>query len=134
MNGNFYSYIKNMDNDKDIFNVIIDNFSSFQDIRKYKGHTIYFYKLAQLLTSDILHVIERKENRKVNYSNLVGCTDYKIPQVLEGVGILEYDDTLSLLLDSKTEMEENSEYEVEIRASMLVVINYIYERINRRIE
>ena len=134
MNGSFYDSIKDVNTDQEVLNTIISNFSSFDDTRTYDGKTIYFYKLAQLLTSDILHVIEVKEQRNVNYFNLLGCADYKIPQVMQGFGILEYDAELSLLLETKTEIEENSEYEVEIRASMIVVIDYIYEQINKKID
>jgi len=134
MNGSFYDYIKGINSDKEIFKIIIDNFSNFEDIRTYKGKTIYFYKLAQLLTSDILHAIEIKEKVKVDYSNLIGCADYKIPQVMQGFGILEYDSILSSLLDRKIEIEENSEYEVEIRSSMIVVINYIWEKVDKSID
>ena len=31
-------------------------------------------------------------------------------------------------------IEENSEYEVEVRASMIIVVNYIWERINKSID
>ena len=134
MNGNFYDHIKDMNTDQEIFKTLISNFNNFEDTRTYNEKTIYFYKLAQLLTSDILHVIEIKEKRNVNYSNLLGCADYKIPQVMQSLGILEYDTKLLSLLETKTEIEENSEYEVEIRASMLVVINYIYEQINKSID
>ena len=123
-----------MNTDQEIFKTLISNFNNFEDTRTYNEKTIYFYKLAQLLTSDILHVIEIKEKRNVNYSNLLGCADYKIPQVMQSLGILEYDTKLLSLLETKTEIEENSEYEVEIRASMLVVINYIYEQINKSID
>jgi len=134
MNGNFYDHIKEMNTDQQIFETILSNFNSFEDTRSYNGQTIYFYKLAQLLTSDILHVIEIKEQKEVNYSSLLGCADYKIPQVMQGFGILEYDAELSSLLESKTKIEENSEYEVEIRASMIVVINYIWEQIDKSID
>ena len=134
MNGSFYDYIKEMNTDQQIFETVLSNFSSFEDTRTYEGQTIYFYKLAQLLTSDILHVIEIKESKEVDYSNLLGCADYKIPQVMQGFGILEYDTELSSILESKTEIEENSEYEVEIRASMIVVINYIWEQIDKSID
>lgn len=133
MNGNFYGRVKDITTDKDLFKLILDNFTRFEDTRSYKCQTIYFYKLAQLLTSDILHVIENKEKLSVDYSNLIGCADYKIPQVMQGFGILEYDHKLSSLLESKTELEENSPFEVEIRASMIVVIDYIYNRINKSI-
>ena len=39
----------------------LQNFPNFKDERMYKGKTVYLYKLAQLLTSDILHIIEMKE-------------------------------------------------------------------------
>ena len=42
----------------------------------------------------------------------MGCADYKIPQVMRGLGILEYDKDLSALLDKKIEIEENSEYSI----------------------
>lgn len=134
MNGSFYDIIKDMSTDQEIFKVIISNFKSFEDTRTYKKEKIYFYKLAQLLTSDILHVIKIKDQKEVDYSNLIGCADYKIPQVMQGFGILEYDDELSSLLDTKTEIEKNSEYEVEIRASMIIVINYIWNKINKKID
>ena len=134
MNSDFYGYINAMNSDQEIFSTILEHFSSFEDIRTYKGKTIYFYKLAQLLTSDILHVIENKEQKKVDYSNLLGCADYKIPQVMQGFEILEYDKELSLLLETKTEIDENSEYEVEIRASQIVVINYIWSKIDKCID
>ncbi len=134
MNGSFYDYIKDMNTDQEIFKTILNNFSNFEDTRTYKGQIVYFYKLAQLLTSDILHVIEIKEQKEVDYSSLLGCADYKIPQVMQELGILEYDTKLSLLLETKTEIEENSEYETEIRASMIVVINYIWEQIDKSID
>ena len=94
---------------------------------------IYFYKLAQLLTSDILHIRELKENIKVDYSHLVGCSDYKIPQVMRGLGILEYSDKLSNIIDNKKEIEVNSEYEIEIRANMLVAIDLIKKKLENKV-
>lgn len=127
MNGSFYDYIKGMTSDREIFAVLIEFFFNFHDARTYQKHIIHFYKLAQLLTSDILHVLKIKEGMSVDYTNLSGCADYKIPQVLESFGILEYDEELSQLIDSRTEILENSSYEIEIRASMIIVINYLWE-------
>lgn len=132
MNGNFYNFIKNINNDNELFNTIINYFSSYKDERTYQGQRIYFYKLAQLLTSDILHIRELKENIKVDYSHLVGCADYKIPQVMRGLEILEYNKELSSLVDNKEEIKENSEYEVEIRANMIVVIDMVKEKLNNK--
>lgn len=134
MQGNFYHYIKNITKDIVLFNTIINNFSSFEDIRIYDNKTIYFYKLAQLLTSDILHIRSLKEEITVDCNNLVGCADYKIPQVLRGLGILVYDKELSELVDNKKEVEENSIYEVEIRANMIVAINLIKKELNDKVD
>lgn len=133
MQNNFYYYIKNITKDIVLFNTIINNFPSFADTRTYDNKTIYFYKLAQLLTSDILHIRSLKEGITVDYSNLVGCADYKIPQVLRSIGVLVYDKELSDLVDNKNELEENSIYEVEIRANMVVAINLIKKELNNKV-
>lgn len=125
MNNNFYQYIKDITTDTELFTIIITNFPSFKDESSYNNETIKLYKLAQLLTSDILHIREIKENIKVDYSNLIGCADYKIPQVLRGLELITYSNELANIIDSKQEIEENSIYEVEIRASQLVIINEI---------
>ena len=133
INGDFYDQVKNINSDKELFDYILDNFAYFKDESIYENEEVYFYKRAQLLVSDILHVRELKENIKVDYSNLLGCADYKIPQVMNSYGILEYSNELDRLLDSKTEIEKDSIYENEIRASVLVVINYIYEKLGKKV-
>ena len=130
MSGNFYKYIKNITSDTELFNLIINNFESFKDERIYDGKVIYFYKLAQLLTSDILHLKEEIEKITVDYSNLIGCADFKIPQVLRALGITKYDKELSYMVDNKKEIEISSKYEVEIRASQIFVLGYIKNRLN----
>lgn len=129
MNGNFYEYIRNVTSDKELLEIIINYFPSFKDEREYNGKTVYFYKLAQLLVSDILHLRERIEKIDVDYSNLLGCADYKIPQTLRALEIVSYGDKLTEIIDNKIEVEPSSEIEVEIRASMIVVINYIKNKL-----
>ncbi len=134
MQGNFYQYIKEITTDSLLFQTIIQSFPSFEDKREYQGKTIYFYKLAQLATSDILHIRSIKENIEVDCSHLVGCADYKIPQILRSLGILEYDEELSKLVDKKCEIEENSSYEVEIRANTLVAIDLIQKELKQKVD
>lgn len=130
MQGNFYQYIKNITSDKELFEIIINSFPSFKDERTYNNKTIYFYKLAQLLTSDILHIREEKEKIKVDYTHLVGCADYKIPQVLRELGILNYNDELLKIVDNQIEIPVNSVYEVEIHANMITVIDMINKKLD----
>ena len=129
MNGSFYNFIKDVSSDIELFNIIVNNFKSFIDERKYNGKKIYFYKLAQLLTSDILHIRKELEKITVDYSNLIGCADYKIPQTLRALEILEYDEELSRMVDERLQLDISSKYEVEIRASQIVVIEYICNKL-----
>ena len=126
----FFDMVKNMASDSELLEFIVEKFPYFEDISEYKGEKVYFYKLAQLLTSDILHVMELKGGKNVDYSHLVGCADYKIPQVMRCYGMLEFDHELEEKVDSKIEIPENSEEEIEIRASDLKVIDYIYNKTN----
>ena len=129
MTGNFYNFIKDINEDNELFNIIISNFKEFYDERTYNNKKIYFYKLAQLLTSDILHIKELLNKEKVDYTHLVGCADYKIPQTLRALNILEYNEELSNIVDNKILIDENSKYEVEIRANMIEVITYISSKL-----
>lgn len=130
MNGNFYKHVHSIHSDIELFELIINYFPSFKDERNYDGKTIYFYKLAQLLTSDILHLREQMEDIKVDYSHLIGGADYKIPQTMRALEIIEYNEELSNVIDNRLEIEYSSKYEIEIRASMLIVINYIKSKID----
>lgn len=66
--------------------------------------------------------VETKEGLK-------GCADYKIPQTLRALEIIRYNDELSKIIDSKKEIEVNSLYEIEIRASQIVVLEYIKNKL-----
>ena len=126
----FYDEIKDIKLDIDLLDYIVNNFSYMKDESEYNNQIIYFYKRAQLLTSDILHVRRLLEGIDVDYSNLMGCADYKIPQVMNSLGMLEYVYELDFKLATREELEENSPMEVEIRANDIVVIDYIYDKLN----
>ena len=129
----FYDEIKDLKVDIDLLDYVVSIFSYFKDETNYDGVNVYFYKRAQLLVSDILHVRKMLENIEVDYSNLMGCADYKIPQVMNSLGMLEYEYDLEYKLARKEELEEDSIEEIEIRANDLVVIDYIYEKLNREV-
>ena len=127
-----YELIKELNVDNELFEFIVSNLDFFEDTSNYEEKEILFYKRAQLLTSDILHVREKKEHINVDYSHLIGCADYKIPQVMRCYGMIEFTDSLAEKIDSKMELEEGSLEEIEIRANTLKVINYIYEKLDKK--
>ena len=128
----FYELIKGLHTDSELLEYIVTNLDYFRDESIYDGKTILFYKRAQLLTSDILHVREKKEQVSVDYSRLVGCADYKIPQVMRCYGMLEFSKSLAEKVDSYVELEPDSKEEIEIRANALKVIDYIYEKLAKK--
>lgn len=129
----FYDEIKDIRVDIELLDYVVSTFSYFKDEGIYNGENVYFYKRAQLLVSDILHIRKLLENIEVDYSNLVGCADYKIPQVMNSLGMLEYEYDLEFKLARKDELEENSDMEIEIRANDLVVIDYIYQKLDGKV-
>jgi hypothetical protein len=132
MNSNFYNYIKDINSDIELLNIIVQNFPSFEDVSYFKGSKVYVYKRAQLLVSDILHYKHEKLGRKVDYTNLTGCADYKIPQVLRNLEITEYDDSLSNLVDNMVILDRGSIYEIEIRSTLIIVIDYIKNKLQNK--
>lgn len=149
LNNNFYAAIKTFTTDKQLFHFLIATFPSFRDQRTYTPKstpqnsqtsvnnttttlppkTIYFYKLAQLLTSDLLFVRHHLEHIPVNTSNLPGCADYKIPQTLRALDLISYDKELSALVDSRQLIPKNSPYEVEIRAATISAIAFLHDQL-----
>jgi len=130
INGDFYDEVRDLNDDISLLNYIVSNFSFFEDISEYKGEKIYFYKKAQLFTSDILNVKKIVGHMDVDCSHLRGCADYKIPQVMRCLGMIEFNEELSLKVDNLEEIPVNSEMEIEIRANDIVVIDYIYKELN----
>lgn len=128
----FHEIIDGMNNDYDLMSFLISNLSYYQDISIYDEHQIAFYKRAQLITSDILHVKREKEGLVVDDTNLIGCADYKIPQVMRCYGMLEFSEELAAKVDSKTPIEEGTKEEIEIRANTLKVIDYICKKLNNK--
>ena len=117
--------------DIELLNNIVNHFSNFRDISLYKGREIYFFKRAILLVGDLILNISSISKSVKNDDNMTGCADYKIPQVLRHLGILEYSDDLTTLIDERQEIQHDSEMEVEIRANMLYAIELIKEKLHQ---
>lgn len=132
-NHDFYEETKDLNDGTSLFNYIINHFKYLEDKSIYKNQEVCFYKRAQLFTSNILHIKKMKKLSDVNYNSLLGCADYKIPQVLHCFKILDYNDELNKLIMNQEQIPAGSEMEQEIRAQTLFVIDYIYKKINGRI-
>ncbi|MFC1730897.1 queuosine salvage family protein [candidate division KSB1 bacterium] len=114
-----------------LLDLIINNFPSFTDVRIYKEKQIMFYKRAQLLVADIFQMFKGKGYGDLeNVEKLTACADYKLPQILRKLGILEYSKELAEKIDSMIELKQGSEEEVEIRAATIWAIELMKEQIS----
>lgn len=116
-----------------LIELIVRIFPSFLDASLYKEREIYFCKRAQLLVADIYQIFNGMGFGALkNADQLTACADYKLPQILRKLGILEYVPALAKKVDNKTEISHNAPEEVEIRANTLWVVEFIKEEIRKR--
>lgn len=104
---------------------IVNNFPNFRDISNYKDQKIYFYKRANLLVRDLFEVSFMIKNNIKSIDDLLGCADYVIPKIFRYYGLIEYSDELANIIDNEDLILHDSNFEIEIRANMLYVIELI---------
>ena len=145
-NGKCSEFVKNCDkNAVKLVKMIADNFPCFRDNCTYNGCQVFFYKRAQILVSDIhlayldiMRVGARSEGNEVmNFSEesvreLTMFADYRVPQILRSLNILEYSAELSGKIDAKIELDFGGKEEVEIRAATVVAVEKIREVLKER--
>lgn len=103
---------------------IINNFAPwFDDSYLYKGEVVYFNKRSQAMVESINSVFKDSPiGQFTNIDKLSALADYIIPNVLRGAGIIQYSEVLAEMIDSKIELGKGGEYEIEIRASVVMVM------------
>lgn len=131
--GSFLSFYRQVKDDALVMaEMLKNNFSSFEDKAIYKGEGVFFYKRAQLnskVISDLRVIYGKKELKNLN--KLTAFADYKVPQKLRSLGILEYVPDLAHKIDGLELIEAGSPEEVEIRASTVWAIELIKESLEK---
>ena len=118
---------------QDLLGLIVSNMPWLKDEALYKEHTVFFYKRAQLLVSDIGYCLSKGGFDKLNgIDSLTACADYKIPQILNKLGILEYASALNDKIKACEEIERGSQEEIEIRSSTIMAIEMIRSRYRKQ--
>jgi hypothetical protein len=96
---------------------------SFRDCSEYDGETVIFNKRAQLLASDLGHLLRFR-----NTDKLTACADYILPMVLRHREILVYSQDLAEKVDNKKEIAKDSTEEIEIRANTIWAVELIAKK------
>ena len=111
-----------------LVDLVYHHFPGFRDtVTLSPEHTIYFLKRAQILVGDLNAALEL--NLK-DLDQLTTFADYRVPQLLRHVGVLEYSTELATRVDSYQELEQNSEHELSIRAGTVVAVEELVEYLN----
>jgi hypothetical protein len=97
---------------------VAETFPSFNDVATLDGREVRFYKRAQILAAD-LHGAFAGEGLGCfdDLDRLTAFADYKVPQVLRGLGVLRYDERLAAIIDRRALIPAGSREEIEIRAA-----------------
>jgi len=106
--------------------ILEQEFGSFCDVSTWKGRTVRILKRAQITPVDLYGTFGG--TGLGNFSDLDALTafaDYKIPQVLRALGVLEYSPSLAARVDRMELLEPGSPEEVEIRAAMVWAVEWI---------
>ena len=100
-----------------LIGTLLEEFQTFRDQAEWQGQTVYFLKRAQIFPSD-MH-FSGITHPAVTFSNLDHLTifaDYKLPQLLEALGVLVYGEELDADIVNEVLIPAGSEKEIELRA------------------
>ncbi len=94
-----------------------EKYPSYRDVSIYNGMTVPFFKRAQLLFST-LHEQGYLEVKGLRSGTIMA--DYRVPQALRELGMIEYSQGLASKVDSHELIPAGSEEEIEMRALSIV--------------
>ncbi|MBQ7529319.1 queuosine salvage family protein [bacterium] len=104
----------------DLVKLIVEYFPSFRDIHTWNSHKVYILKRAQITAVDIYGSFNGQDLGKfADIDKLTVFADYKIPQVMRALGILEYAPSLAEKVDRQELIPSGSREELEIRVGMI---------------
>lgn len=115
--------------------LLAQDFASFRDEALYGGERVYFYKRAQIFCADLYGAFGGRGWGKLrDIDELTAFADYKVPQVLRQLGVLQYSQNLADTVDRCEELTAGSSEEIEIRAGTIwavELLKHVLERLGR---
>jgi hypothetical protein len=96
---------------------------------------VHFYKRAQIFVADLWGAFGRPTEPTHPYyfhdiDQVTMFADYRVPQILEHIGVLEYSPKMLQTIVQREEIPFGSEEEVEIRACTIIAVERMKERVN----
>ncbi len=117
----------------ELVRLVYKKLPSFNDIFSYQGRKVYLLKRAQILASDIWGAFNGKGIGRFEDLDYLTCfPDYKVPQILNHLGILEYSPSLQKKINSRRLIAMGSADEVEIRSCTVQAVEMLKEELAKR--
>ena len=110
----------------------------FRDEALHRGRQCFFYKRAQILAADLWAAYGRPPPGSgsiyafEDVGDLTMFADYRVPQILSHLGVMEYDDDLDTKIRGGVQLQAGSEEEVEIRAACIQAVESLRDALARR--
>ena len=132
-NGEAYRLVEAAENSTlNLVGLLVENLPYFRDVSEYYGTKIYFYKRAQIFAADLYGAFAGKAwGYFKDIDNLTAFADYKLPQVLRHVGILQYSPSMEHKMDNNIFLEAGSPEEIEIRANTIWAVELIRQELTQ---
>ncbi|MBI3045944.1 MAG: hypothetical protein HYY86_00145 [Candidatus Harrisonbacteria bacterium] len=105
---------------------------SFSDHFWHNGQRIYFWKRAQILAMDIYGAFAGRGLgyfKDLDYPT--AFPDYKLPQILNHYGIMEYSPALEALIKNRCLIYPMSKEEIKIRSATVWAVEYLKEALQK---
>lgn len=132
--GSAQNLLEQAKGDVDTFvTTILENFPTFRDEVVWEGKPVYFWKRVQIFPSDLSFALP--DMGSIGFKNLENLTifaDYKLPQILEAFGALEYAPELLSDITEERLIPAGSQKEIEIRANTIVAIEKLAEALRAK--
>ena len=115
--------------------LLFTTFPSFDDTSNWEGNLLLFYKRAQLAPAMLYERWKGLGPGEFHDIDLLTVSaDYKLPQILRRLGILEYKNGLDRIVDEGRHLPARSREELEIRASTIMATEMMLARLQPRIK
>eukprot|EP00835_Amoeboradix_gromovi_P004604 NODE_368_length_10016_cov_0.215791.p6 type:complete len:158 gc:universal NODE_368_length_10016_cov_0.215791:7015-7488(+) len=108
-----------------LLKLLFTHFPHFRDVGEFKGKRVYILKRAQILVADIWAAFEGNSyGRFSDIDTITMFADYRVPQSLVALGMLEYDEN-ALYRIEKEELQHNDPLELEIRGNSIYSVELL---------
>ncbi len=135
-----------------LVHLILQSFPGFRDTSVHNNRWVAFYKRAQILVADLWAALggvpqqndHKDDDEKIERTILDHCyfydmdkittfADYRVPQLLRHLDVLQYSLELSRQVDDKIELVPFCADELYIRAATVVAVDELVDRVKMKL-